>query len=218
MGAFYFIVMLSEGNSIDNLFGIHCTDPIFMVNPLFLHFCLWLIHCSSYYPVQKAHVMYETMRSYVLNRIDFVQLNLSEARTLYPALDFSQAHEMKDLIIRSFLEDVLSHCQQTYHLIMDNFDSINWTLTSLRHLLPRFTSLGVRQYGFATSSPDRIPSHDCVKICLDGLFDVTRAAQEITKLVTTYTKKNISLTLMFKDTEYSWVETEVNLSQILHEK
>ena len=39
-GAFYFILSLSEGESIDSLLGADCLSPIFMVNPLFLEFCL----------------------------------------------------------------------------------------------------------------------------------------------------------------------------------
>ena len=221
LGAFYFTTMLNEGKSIKSLLGFNYKQPIFMTNPLFLHFCLWLVRSCPHFPIANGRIIYEAMRSYILKRIDLAQLNLAEASVFYPALDFPHAPKMKDLVIQSFLKDVLLHCQQTVHLIMKNFGSINWTLTSLCHLLPRVTSVDVRHtygYGIATSSLDVIHSQDCVNISLDGWYDVTRVAQDIIMLVTTFTKKKISLTLMFQDSEYSRAGIEVDLSQILHEK
>ena len=221
LGAFYFITMLYKGANIDRLRGINYAEPIFMRNPLFLHFCLWLVRFCSHFPIRKGRIMYEAMRSYVLERIDFAQLYLREASISYPALDFSRAYVMRDLIIRSFLEDVLLHCQQTVHLIM-TFYSIKSTLTSLRHLLPRVTSMDVRLIGIdsrgfvTTSSLDRLREdrHDCVKICLD-CYGTEQTIQDIIEIVATYTKKNISLTLMLKGDDSS---VEVDLSRILHER
>ena len=43
-GAFYFILSLSERKSMVSLLGGDCEKPIFLTNPLFLEFCLWLMH------------------------------------------------------------------------------------------------------------------------------------------------------------------------------
>ena len=222
LGTFYFITMLNKGKGVDSLLGIQCKKPIFMMNPLFLHFCLWLVRPSSYFPAENSRSVYEAIRSYVLNRIDLAQLNLLNASRFYSALDFPHAHQMKDMVIRTFLKDVLVHCQQTVHLIMKSYYSISWTLTSLRHLLPRITHLDVihdRGYGLITSSLNTIPLDDnSIEICLDGKYNVTQVGQEIIKLVTTYTNKNISLTLMLNDTDDPKSQTEVDLSHILQER
>ena len=46
LGAFCFIMMLSEGESIESLLSSDSKEPIFLTNPLFLHFCLWFL-CSG---------------------------------------------------------------------------------------------------------------------------------------------------------------------------
>ena len=47
LAAFFFVLSLNEGQSIESLLGADCTHPIFMVNPLFFHFCTWLIFSSK---------------------------------------------------------------------------------------------------------------------------------------------------------------------------
>ena len=40
LGAFYFICLLDGGRNITSLLGSYCRKPIFLMNPMFLHFCL----------------------------------------------------------------------------------------------------------------------------------------------------------------------------------
>ena len=47
LGAVYFLLMLREGKSIESFIVKGCQDPIFLTNPLFLHFCLWILITSD---------------------------------------------------------------------------------------------------------------------------------------------------------------------------
>ena len=42
-GSFGFIQALSEGKSVGDILDSYWKDPIFMMNPLFLRFCLWFL-------------------------------------------------------------------------------------------------------------------------------------------------------------------------------
>ena len=46
-GAFYFILRLGEGGSVESLLGPSHQKTIFLTNPLFLEFCLWFLHTSD---------------------------------------------------------------------------------------------------------------------------------------------------------------------------
>ena len=93
LGAFFFIRMLSKGESVESLLGVHCSKPIFTVNPLFLHFCLWLARSSPYFQVIDSPTAYKKLRAFVLSRINFEQLHLANTSALYPALDFPHIAE-----------------------------------------------------------------------------------------------------------------------------
>ena len=78
LGCFCFIQKLTDGSSIDSLLGVDCQEPIFMVNPLFLHFCLWLLYCSEkYVSFQNKESTCETLKSFMQERIDCTQLHIS---------------------------------------------------------------------------------------------------------------------------------------------
>ena len=47
LGSLYFVLMLIEGVSYKTLLGKHSQRPIFMMNPLFLQFCMWLLHSDK---------------------------------------------------------------------------------------------------------------------------------------------------------------------------
>ena len=54
LGAFYFIMMLNAGESIESLLGSECKEPIFMMNSLFLHFRLWFLYSDQkYFTLEK---------------------------------------------------------------------------------------------------------------------------------------------------------------------
>ena len=85
-GSHEFIQALNEGQSLDDILGSECEDPIFMVNPLVLSFCLWFLS-SSDFDISQRNECYDKLTSYVANRIDSKVFDAYEIRSRYPAID-----------------------------------------------------------------------------------------------------------------------------------
>ena len=71
-GAFFFVLQLIEGKDIDSVLGDSHKDPIFMKNPLFLHFIFWLLSdkCDAqYFSLGSRGKACETLHSYIDSRI-----------------------------------------------------------------------------------------------------------------------------------------------------
>ena len=67
LGALYFIMMVNGGVSIENLLGSDCKEPIFMMNHLFLHFCLWFMYSARrYFDLQNVERVSDSLTSYCL--------------------------------------------------------------------------------------------------------------------------------------------------------
>ena len=210
LGAFFFVLMLSKAESIESLLGVHCSKPIFMANPLFLHFCLWLASSFPNLQATGSPTVSEKLRAYLLNRIDFEQLNLANVSALYPALDFQQVLEMKDKIVVAFLKDLLANCKRTRYLIMSRYVSIDWTLKALRHVLSNVTSIHVWStlYDDICTISEPETSNDFVEIIVHG----SKMAYDVVLNAAALYAKKISLTLVLDQEE----DPEVNLSRFLH--
>ena len=68
-GSFGFIQALNDGQDIDDVLGSDRERPIFMVNPLFLSFCLWILK-SLDFEFHQRDECYDNLTSYVAKRID----------------------------------------------------------------------------------------------------------------------------------------------------
>ena len=49
LGAFFFVLSLADGEPLERYLGTDREKPLFMMNPLFLKFCLWLLFDSQKY-------------------------------------------------------------------------------------------------------------------------------------------------------------------------
>ena len=115
----YFILVLNEGESIESLLGSDCTEPIFMINPLFLHFCLWFL-CNDQmcFTFENKKNVYDKLQTYAVERIDFVQLDTVDIAKYYPALDWSLFMRLKDSEVLEFMQSMLSTCKNTKVLFL----------------------------------------------------------------------------------------------------
>ena len=101
-GAFFFIWTLSRGNSIEHLLGYQ-GDPIFLTNPLFLHFCLWFLKSDQvYFTIENADQIYRNLLDFVKQSIDRSAIGRAITAT-YPALDLNGT----DKHVEDFTEEVL---------------------------------------------------------------------------------------------------------------
>ena len=106
-GSFGFIQALDEGKSIDNVLGSDCEKPIFMVNPLILNFCLWLLTMEYFdYPEKN----YDRLVSYAAKCIDCHTLDTQTVAHLFPAIDINNPDATNNRLVLEFLKDVFKKC------------------------------------------------------------------------------------------------------------
>ena len=217
LGAFFFIFMLNEGTSVERLLGVHCSKPIFLENPLFLHFCVWLARSPCYFPVTDGETLraYNSLRADVLGRIDFEQLRLADISILCPALDFPYVPDMKDKVIVTFLGDLLANCKQTRYLVMSRYESMAWTFSALQVKLSDIRSVQVwsevNHSSCTMPAQEILSDQDCVEITLNGSNNLKKAFDCVLRLFPACAKK-VCLKIVLDS------DIEVDLSQFLHKE
>ena len=113
LGAFYFIMMLNDGESIESLLCSNGREPIFLMNPLFLHFCLYILYSDQEYIILKNRDQFcewfpclckSQMKSFQTVLSDRI---IDDIATTYPAIDIKTAVRKNDMLHLTFLKDVL---------------------------------------------------------------------------------------------------------------
>ena len=107
-GSFGFIQALDDGNTIDEILGSDCEQPIFMMNPLVLQFCLWLLTKDFY---NSRGNIYQELVLFVAKRIDFHLLDVLAVEEMYPAISIGDALLCKESLKLKFFKHVLEKCQ-----------------------------------------------------------------------------------------------------------
>ena len=139
LGSFCFIYNLNDGQTIESLLGADCPEPVFMVNPLFLHFCLWLVSSSEkYVALPNRETVSNTLLTYMLSRTYTSQLHISAITRLYSAVDFKRAVKENDELSLIFFGSFLERIDKVKSLTIRADQPIDWLLT---HLHPAFTDL-----------------------------------------------------------------------------
>ena len=123
-GSYGFIQALDEGQSIDDILRPDCQEPIFMVNPLVLRFCLWFLSSSDFDFLRKGEC-YDKLTSYVAKRIDSKVLDPVEVRRRYPAIDMLFPPAPLGYSIFQFFHDILNKCKDVTTLHVHNSQLIS---------------------------------------------------------------------------------------------
>ena len=139
LAAFYFIVMLNCGETIESLIGFNDEKSILLTNPLFLHFCLCFM-CSSddaFSFLDKESVQ-KVIGEYFSQRIDAEEFDMIDLGKKFPFLDIRIAFKQNQQMVLNFMKDVLGRCRQITHIVMDTVHPVDWVLQSI---YPVFKSL-----------------------------------------------------------------------------
>ena len=107
-GSFGFLQALDEGKSVDDILGSDCEKPVFMMNPLFFTFCLWLLKTELF---SARTNVYDKLVAYVVQRIDFNMLDAKCIGEVYPAMNIELAAKNKDSLKLEFFKNVLKQCK-----------------------------------------------------------------------------------------------------------
>ena len=118
LGSFSFVCMLDKGKDIQSILGDNCNKPIFLMNPLFLQFCLWF-SCDeqTYLCFKNRGNIYQCLVQF---SVDFVNKPVFKMDK-YPALHMSSAGITTDKLRVRFLANILVNCNKTSRLIL-NYD------------------------------------------------------------------------------------------------
>ena len=145
LGAFYFIVMLNGGETIESLTGSSDQKSILLANPLFLQFCLCFMYSSdeafSFLDEEKIQ---NVISGYIVQQIDGKDFNLIDLGKKFPFLDIRVAFRQKQQMVLNLMKDVLGRCRQITQIVMDTEHPVDWVLQSIR---PVFKSLKLIQIG-----------------------------------------------------------------------
>ena len=107
-GSFGFLQALDEGKTVEETLGSDCEKPIFMVNPLVLTFCLWLLTKDFF---ASRRVVCDKLVTYVAQRIDYYMLDSDSIGKMYPAINIDEAAANKNSLKLEFFRRVFKRCE-----------------------------------------------------------------------------------------------------------
>ena len=163
-GTFGFLQALDDGKSIDDILGSDCEEPIFMVNPLVLRFCLWLLTQKCFDSQQN---IYQQLVLFAAERIDFRLLDILAFEEMYPAMNMHDNDSLKS----KFFKDILHKCQCVRVLVIKTGDDDKCSYEQADRVLGLMSSdllSKLTQVTFGDHCPF-LPVHgDILKITIDA--------------------------------------------------
>ena len=135
LGAFYFVLLLNEGVSIDTLLGVHCKKPIFMTNPLFLQFAIRIAdNLKSMVSTTERVDIQKILSAHAAKVAVGSTLDMADFKSEFPTV----REEPTDKFCFCIL-DLLPFCHSVEHLILSNsYKKIGRVMYALR---PNFKQL-----------------------------------------------------------------------------
>ena len=131
-GSFYFVLMLSEGATLDSLLGEASESPIFMMNPLFLQFSVWFLYKShNYFNISDRLVVCNVLQNESLRHLRSFQLLLPDIVKQFPAINVELACKNNDVLLLQYFSKILSQLSNVTLLEMTSPVTFDWILTSL---------------------------------------------------------------------------------------
>ena len=110
LGSLYFLLMLDEGQEIENILGNDNRNWIFMKNPLFLQFCLWLLHNGEkYFNLRRSQDMYNQVRDFCIRKLNSKELDLKDIRKRCNAINVKSAYDRNDQLHLNFLSSIFAN-------------------------------------------------------------------------------------------------------------
>ena len=144
LGTLYFLLMLDEGREIEDILGNDDTIWIFMKNPLFLQFCLWLLHNGEkYFNFQRGQDTYNQLVDFCVKKFNNTKLDLKHIKRLHPAFNLKSAYDRNDILYLNYLSDIFANCDRTSRLIVNNDDPLDWVLAQI---VNEVTCIGIAPY------------------------------------------------------------------------
>ena len=157
LGAFYFVLMLNEGVDLDTLLGKFWRKPIFMSNPLFLQFCIWIAgNLKTTFSVRGTVSVKEVLMAYAVKILDKSCFDIEKIKRKYPTISIKEKTAFSFHVL-----DILAKCRNVEHLAIS--DQIDRGLSALRPVFKHLKSIHIPH---KRKGDNRIPEDDS----FTGLF------------------------------------------------
>ena len=131
LGAFYFVGSLAKDDKSKSSGATDDNGPIFLINPLFLRFCLWILKDEKYQIFKNSSKIYNSLVTHSVGILNNKQLNTNQIAELFPALDIESASFRKDKLHCQFLKDILARCDAFSILYLESPEVLDWLLESI---------------------------------------------------------------------------------------
>ena len=113
-GAFYFINMLDNGESLEELLGHNQENPVITSNPLFLQFCLWLLKKSEgYFSFRDADYVGQQLQNFFTEQL-MKQEKVWDLPSLCHVLNFSYDAVSQNELTWTFFEGIITLLHKTF--------------------------------------------------------------------------------------------------------
>ena len=138
LGAF-FLLSLAGGEPLERYLGTDRENPLFMINPLFLKFCLWLLSDSQkYFTIKNRKRVCLKLQRFIFRQIPhckYKRLNLPHMLKQYPALKVDDACVRNDEVGLKFFKEMLKpfHCVLSF--ITEYKKTLDWIFAAIPSVL-----------------------------------------------------------------------------------
>ena len=110
--AYYFIHKLNSGISVDTLLGPHGKNPILTMNPLFLHFCLWLLKKSErHFSFRNNVQVYQSLQRFIKNKLIGSWDQITDPSSLCEALNIRCDETTQEELITDFFVEIIGRVE-----------------------------------------------------------------------------------------------------------
>ena len=143
LGAFYYMWALDKGKNMDSLRHSNA-QPLFMTNPLFLYFCLWLVlQLDTHLTFKNKEKVRDTVQGYIMKTLNVPDLDLASIATKFPAIDIEKLARKNDAVELNAFRDIMSMCRNVRTVRLENSDSMQGVIMLMRPILPSINYITV---------------------------------------------------------------------------
>ena len=107
-----------------------------MTNPLFLHFCLWLLlNSEKYFTFTNKDDICQTLQRFMSGKLTRSELSLTTLAEQYPAMSITDVLKKGDQLVWDFFSGFFSQCKEVRTLVIGEEYPMEGILTIARPLL-----------------------------------------------------------------------------------
>ena len=136
---FFFVLSLAGGEPLECYLERNTEQHLFMLNPLFLKFCLWLLFDSQkYFTIKNRKRVCLKLKRSILRKIShckYKRLNLPHILKQYSVLKVDDACIRNDKVGLKFFKEMLEPFHSVLFLITEYNETLDWIFATILSVL-----------------------------------------------------------------------------------